>query len=93
MLDRWLSYTVTTVAKFARVDSALVVLDEWSYYRGGRLNRFDCNSFKVLFLSYAANQLICTWFFDDRNICFKCIWIDVTELCNPLKLPVNFKPS
>ena len=23
-------------------DSALVVLDEWSSYRGGRLNRFDC---------------------------------------------------
>ena len=26
------------------VDSALVVLDEWSSYRGGRLNMFDCNT-------------------------------------------------
>ena len=41
-LDRWLSYTVTTVWEFAWVDSALVILDEWLSYRGGRLNRFDC---------------------------------------------------
>ena len=41
-LDRWSSYTVTIVWEFAWADSALVVLDEWSSYRGGRLNRFDC---------------------------------------------------
>ena len=35
-LGRWSSWT------FAWADSALVVLDEWSSYRGGRLNRFDC---------------------------------------------------
>ena len=38
------SYTVTIVWEFAWVDSALVVLDEWLSYRGGYLNRFDCNS-------------------------------------------------
>ena len=27
-------------------DSALVVLDEWSSYRVGRLSRFDCNIFE-----------------------------------------------
>ena len=41
-LDRWSSYTVTIVWEFARADSVLVVLDEWSFCRGGRLNRFDC---------------------------------------------------
>ena len=35
-LGRWSSWT------FAWADSALIVLDEWSSYRGGRLNRFDC---------------------------------------------------
>ena len=42
MLDRWLSYTVTIVRKFTWADPALIVLDEWSSYGGGRLNRFDC---------------------------------------------------
>ena len=28
--------------EFAWADSVLVVLDEWSSYRGGRLNRFEC---------------------------------------------------
>ena len=41
-LDRWSSYTVTTVWKFAWAYSALIDLDEWSSYRGGRLNRLDC---------------------------------------------------
>ena len=41
-LDRWLSYTVTTVWELAWAYSALVVLDELSSYRGGCLNRFDC---------------------------------------------------
>ena len=41
VLDRWLSYTVTTAWKFPWADSALVILDDWLPYRGGRLNRFD----------------------------------------------------
>ena len=31
------------VWEFALIDSALVVLDEWSSYKGGLLNRFDCS--------------------------------------------------
>ena len=42
-LDRWSSYRVTAVWKFAWADSALVVLDELSSYRGGCLNRLDCS--------------------------------------------------
>ena len=30
--------------EFAWVDSGLVVLDKWSSYRGGHLNKFDCNA-------------------------------------------------
>ena len=41
-LDRWSFYAVTIIQEFAWADSALVGLDEWSSYRGGRLNRFDC---------------------------------------------------
>ena len=41
-LGKWSSYTVTIVWKFAWADSALVVLDDWSFFRGYRLNRFDC---------------------------------------------------
>ena len=41
-LNRWLSYAVTMVQEFAWVDPTLVLLDEWSSYRCGRLNRFDC---------------------------------------------------
>ena len=43
-LDRWLSYTVTIVREFAWAYSELVVLDDSSSYKGGRLNRFDCNA-------------------------------------------------
>ena len=39
-----LSYTVTIVQEFSWVDSALVVLNEWLSYRGGRLNKFSCNA-------------------------------------------------
>ena len=41
-LDRLSSYTIMSVWEFAWAASALVVLDEWSSYRGrgGRLNRF-----------------------------------------------------
>ena len=42
-LDKWSSYTVIIVWELAWVDSALVTLDVWLSYRGGRLNRFDCN--------------------------------------------------
>ena len=42
-LDRWLSYTVTIVWELVWVDSAPVILDEWSSYRGGCLYRFDCS--------------------------------------------------
>ena len=41
-LGSWSSYTVTIVWEFALADSALVVLDKWSSYRGGHLNRFGC---------------------------------------------------
>ena len=44
MLNRWSSNTVMIVQEFALEDSALVVLDEWLSYRGGRLNMFDCNA-------------------------------------------------
>ena len=39
-LGRWLSYTETTVWEFTWMDLPFAVLDEWSSYRGGRLNRF-----------------------------------------------------
>ena len=42
-LDRWSSYRVTAVWKFAWADSALVVLDELSSYRGGCLNSLECS--------------------------------------------------
>ena len=41
-LRQVVSYTVLIVWELTLVDSALVVLDEWSSYRGGRLNRFCC---------------------------------------------------
>ena len=47
-LDRWSSCTVTIAWKFAWVDSALVVLDEWSPYRAGRLSRFDCRIYLLV---------------------------------------------
>ena len=47
-LDRWSSYTVTIVWGLALADSALVILDEWLSYRGGRIGRYDCkSSFKL----------------------------------------------
>ena len=45
-LDRWSSYTVMIVWELAWADSALVVLGEWSTYRGGHMSRFDCISFQ-----------------------------------------------
>ena len=56
-LDRWLSYTVTVVWEIAWVDSALIALDEWSSYRGGRLNRFDCTKLEnLLSISLESEQ-------------------------------------
>ena len=34
----------TIFLEFALADSALVVLEKWSSYRGGRLNMFNCNA-------------------------------------------------
>ena len=42
VLGRLLSYTVMFVWELAQADSALVILDEWLSYRGGRFSRFDC---------------------------------------------------
>ena len=42
-LDSWLFYAVTIALELARVDSALVVLDEWLSYRGGCISKFDCS--------------------------------------------------
>ena len=44
------------------MDPVLVILDEWSFYRGGRLNQFDCITFteKIGIIedeSKIANQL------------------------------------
>ena len=40
-LDRWSSCTVTILWEFAWMDSALIVLDKWPSYRGGRLYRYN----------------------------------------------------
>ena len=53
-LDRRLCYTVTIVREFAWVDSALAILYKWSSYRGGCLNRFDCNALKLI-----QNNFVC----------------------------------
>ena len=41
-LGKWSSYAVTVVWELAWADSALVVLDEWLSYIGGRISRFNC---------------------------------------------------
>ena len=46
-LSRWSSYAVTTAWELAWMDSALVILGEWSTYRGGRMTRFDCTLCRV----------------------------------------------
>ena len=53
-LDRWSSYTVTIAWEMAWEDSALVVLNQWSLYRGGRFTKFDCkytNTFSYIMLT------------------------------------------
>ena len=49
-LNSWLSYTETIVWELALAGSALVVLDKWLSYRGGRLSRFDC-----ILINYSSN--------------------------------------
>ena len=51
MLDKCSSYTLTVVWKFAWVDSALVVLVEWSSFIGDYLTRSDCNTLEIFCLS------------------------------------------
>ena len=55
--DRQPSYTVTVAWEFALVNSVLVVLDEWSSYRGGCLNRFDCTRFSQLNYTKPTHKL------------------------------------
>ena len=43
MLDRWSSYTVTTVEGFFWADSALAVIDECFSLRGGWSNKKKLN--------------------------------------------------
>ena len=70
MLDRWSSYTVRIVWEFAWVVSALIILDKWSFYRDGHLNRFGCslkNKFltsllMTTFFSWDSFSNIYTWF-------------------------------
>ena len=68
-LDRWSSFTKTTVWEFAWTDSVLVVLDEWSCYKGGCLNRFDYNSSTVfkLLSDCLANLYACNSRFEIRK--------------------------
>ena len=71
-LGRWLFYAVRVTWELAWADSALVILDEWSSYRGGRLSRFDCvyiiniirdfqgrNFHKNMFCDFVANSRKC----------------------------------
>ena len=48
-IRRWSSYKVTIAWGMASADSALVVLDKWSSYRGGHISRFDCTENEKLF--------------------------------------------
>ena len=76
MLDRWLSYTVMIVWELAWVDSALVVLDEWSSYWSGRISRFDCialcdsevSSWKQHIFSIKKPQVITSWFTENGQL-------------------------
>ena len=63
-LDRRLPYTRTTVWELAKAELKLVVLEEWSSYKGDRLNRFGCTSFSCNFIRlsgcsalYGVNQI------------------------------------
>ena len=60
---RWSSYTVTIIWELAWADIALVILDKWTSYRGGRLTRFDCiflyRFIKVLMINIWWLNAIC----------------------------------
>ena len=53
----WSSYTPPIVREFASADSVLVILDEWSSYRGGRLNSFDFMLLYLQGLQHASIQV------------------------------------
>ena len=77
-LDRWSTSTVTNVWEFAWADSALVVLDEWSSYRGGRLKRFG---------SIDVSDII------DIHKCFmkkKNVWINLKSVYCIIKACVRY---
>ena len=78
---RWSSYTVTIVWEFAWADPVLVVLDECSSYRGGRLNRFDCGLLLTYTLVvFTSNQLCNAIFYltlNDPRISESCIKIKI----------------
>ena len=38
---------ITIVWELAWADSTLIVLDEWSSYRGACISRFDCTAIKI----------------------------------------------
>ena len=70
-LGRWLFYAVRGIWELAWADSALVILDKWSSYRGGCLSRFNCvyiiniryfqgrNFHKNMFCDFVANSRKC----------------------------------
>ena len=70
-LGRWLFYAVRVIWELAWADSALVILDKWSSYRGGCLSRFNCvyiiniryfqgrNFHKNMFCDFVANSRKC----------------------------------
>ena len=41
MLDKWSSYAGMTVWELYWTDSTLVVLEKWSFCKGGHLSMFD----------------------------------------------------
>ena len=83
-LDRWSCYTVTIVRDFVWVDSTLVVLDEWSSYRGGHLNSFSKERQSEILDCYfyqrhtpnTKKSDICCWVFEKilrKSPCLKCL--------------------
>ena len=55
-----MSYKAKVVWDFAWVDSVLVILDKSFFYKGGSLNRFDCNGFKLLNI-FAKVSILDVW--------------------------------
>ena len=87
VLGWWLPYTVVIVWEFAWADLALVVLDEWSFYRGGCLNRFDCICYRKVILFFFLVSVI-----SFGPIIIQCISQNkLFHKTNVLKLPKNFQ--